>query len=246
MEYPYLSRTQLLYGNAINSLSTKCVAVFGLGGVGGHCIEALARSGIGKLILIDNDTVSESNINRQLLATYSTLGCKKTEVASHRLKDINPNMQIVCYDIFFNEETKNQIDFTAVDYIIDAIDTINSKILLAVIAKQFSVPIISCTGTANKLNPQMLTVGDIFATTSDPLARLMRSGLRKANIANLKVVYSTEKPTSNNLLSTELAQEKSEIPHKKILGSNAFVPATAGLLLAKETITYLLSKGEII
>lgn len=245
MEYPFLSRTQLIYGEAIGLLSGRCVAVFGLGGVGGYCIEALARSGVGCIVLIDNDIVSESNINRQILATYSSIGHKKTEVAKLRLKDINPQIEIVCHDIFFDESTKDLINFSKLDYIVDAIDTISSKVLLAMLAKQFSVPIISCMGTANKYNPQMLMVADIYKTTEDPIARIMRNSLRKANIDSLKVVYSLEKPIvvspSNSVL-----QEKIDNPTRKILGSNAFVPATAGLLLAKETISDLLKKGEII
>lgn len=245
MEYPFLSRTQLIYGEAIVLLSERCVAVFGLGGVGGYCIEALARSGVGSLVLIDNDIVSESNINRQILASYSSIGHKKTEVAKLRLKDINPQIEIVCHNIFFDESTKDLIDFCKLDYIVDAIDSMSSKVLLAVCAKQFSVPIISCMGTANKYNPSMLAVTDIFKTTEDPIARIMRNSLRKANIDALKVVYSLEKPI-NISLSDNVLKEKIDNPHRKILGSNAFVPATAGLLLAKEAVSDLLRKGEII
>ncbi len=240
MSYPFLGRTQLVFEN-IHSLSTKCVAVFGLGGVGGHAVEALARSGIGKLIVVDNDVITESNINRQMLATYSSIGTKKTSVCYSRLKDINPNIDIVCYDVFFTEDNKEQIDFSGVDYIVDAIDTSSAKVALVVLANALSVPIISCMGTANKNNPQLLTVTDIYKTSDDPLARLMRSSLRKANINALKVVYSLEKPIENAHL-LDYNQEKIDNPTKKVLGSNAFVPPSAGILLAREVVGDLLKE----
>lgn len=240
MSYPFLGRTQLVFEN-IDKLQNKCVAVFGLGGVGGHAVEALARSGIGKLIIVDNDIVAESNINRQILATYDSIGLKKTVAAKTRLKDINSDIEVVCYDIFFEENTKHRFDLSCADYIVDAIDTATAKVTLAQLAKELSVPIISCLGTANKVNPLMLTVTDIYRTKDDPLARIMRSKLKKAGIRELKVVYSLEKPIENAHLVAN-SEEKIDHPNKKVLGSNAFVPAVAGILLAGEVVCDLLKE----
>ena len=245
MSFSFLSRTKIIFGEkAIDSLSNRCVALFGLGGVGGFCAEALVRSGIGKILLIDSDVVTLSNINRQVFATSNTIGMKKTEAAKLRLKEINPEIDIICHNIFFDYSTKVKIDFCSIDYIVDAIDSINSKLLLAECAREFSVPIISSMGTANKLEPQKLTVGDIFQTSIDPLSRLMRSGLRKRNIESLRVVYSTETPQCCQTMPESAQLEKDNNNKIKILGSNAFVPATAGLLLAKEVVCDLINNGE--
>lgn len=246
MSFPFLGRTKIIFGEkAVDLLANRCVAVFGLGGVGGFCIEALVRSGIGKIVLIDSDVITLSNINRQIFANSENIGMKKTEAALIRLSQINPKLSIVCHNIYFDQSTKNEVDFSSIDYIVDAIDSINSKLLLAECAREFSVPIISSMGTANKIDPQKLKIGDIFETSVDPLSRLMRSGLRKKNISALKVVFSTETPILKTEVLPESVQAEKENNNKiKILGSNAFVPSTAGILIAKEVVCDLIYSGE--
>ncbi len=227
------SRTVSLIGEEkLNKLSASRVAVFGLGGVGGYAVEALARAGVGALDLIDNDTVSVSNRNRQIYALASTVGKRKTEVALARVKDINPAIKVQTYDLFFLPETAGNFDFTVYDYIVDAIDIVSGKIALIEKAKQAGVPVISCMGTGNKLDAAAFEVADITKTSVCPLARVMRRELKKRGVEHLKVVYSKEEPHSFT--------EKTGENGKPIPASISFVPPVAGLLLAGEVIKDLI------
>ena len=215
---------------SVQKLKTKKVIVFGIGGVGSYTIEALARSAVGKIDLVDNDIISTSNINRQLIALNSTIGKNKTDIAKQRLLDINPKLNIETYKMFFLPKNKDEIDFSKYDYIIDAIDTITSKIALVECANKYNIPIISSMGTGNKINPTMLEVSDIYKTSVCPLARVMRQELKKRNIKNLKVVYSKETPIK--IQNTE---------EKNIPSSNSFVPSVCGLIIASEVIKDLIN-----
>lgn len=216
------SRTEKLIGkDAMEILARSRVAVFGIGGVGGHTAEALVRSGIGAIDLIDNDTVCESNINRQIFATISTIGQQKTASAVSRLHDINPDCIIKTHDIFFMPDTAGMIDFSQYDYVVDAIDTITGKIEIIMQAQKSGIPVISSMGAGNKLDPTAFEVADIYKTSVCPLARVMRHELKKRGVKNLKVVYSKEQPVVKN----------SDFP-----ASCAFVPSVAGLIIAGEVI----------
>jgi tRNA A37 threonylcarbamoyladenosine dehydratase len=231
------SRTALLLGDeALARLKAAHVAVFGIGGVGGYTVEALARSGVGALDLIDPDQVCVSNINRQLLATEQTVGQDKVEVARDRIQSISPDCAVTVHKLFFLPETAAQINFSNYDYVIDAIDTVTGKLALVSAAKEADVPIISCMGTGNKLNPMLFRVGDLYETDSCPLARIMRRECRKRGIGGFKGGYSTEKPLSPKKQSVPQEALRRDIP-----GSIAFVPAAAGLLLASEVIKDLLA-----
>lgn len=226
------TRTELLLGNqAVKKLQNSRIAVFGIGGVGGYTVEALARTGVGTLDLIDNDTVSLTNINRQIIALHSTVGMNKTEAAKARLLDINPNIQINTYNMFFLPENSQEFDFSKYDYIIDAIDTVSGKIELAVQADKADVPIISSMGAGNKLDPTRFEISDIYKTSVCPLARVMRRELKKRNIRKLKVVYSKEEPVSPKFESDEESGIKRQIP-----ASIAYVPSVVGLIIAGEVI----------
>ena len=188
------SRTQLILGEeAMKKLSESRVAVFGIGGVGGHAVEALVRSGIGAIDVIDNDTVSETNINRQIVALRSTVGRYKVDVAKERISDINPDCRVNAYRIFYTPETASEFDFTQYDYVVDAIDTVTGKIELVMNAQKCGTPVISSMGAGNKINPEMFEVADIYQTSVCPLARVMRNELKKRGVKKLKVVYSKEK-----------------------------------------------------
>lgn len=220
-------RTSLIIGEEnIDRLSQSRVAVFGVGGVGGFVCEALARSGVGRLTLIDGDTVAKSNINRQIIALESTIGKHKAEVMKERILDINPNAEVEAYNIFLNSETVSTIDFTQFDYIIDAVDDIKAKVLLAKIADENKIPIIAAMGAGNKTDPTKFEVSDIFKTSVCPLARIMRHELKKAGIKKLKVVYSKETPKNPPY----------RIEGEKTVGSLAFVPSVMGLIMAGEVI----------
>ncbi|MFI3206704.1 MAG: tRNA threonylcarbamoyladenosine dehydratase [Clostridia bacterium] len=233
------SRLELLVGEtAMKKLQNARVAVFGIGGVGGHCAEALVRSGIASLDFFDNDVVSISNINRQIVAVHSTIGKEKTEVMKERALDINPNAKINAVNIFLTAENANEIDFDKFDYIVDAIDTISSKILLAKIADEKKIPIISSMGAGNKLNPVGFMVADINKTEVCPLARVMRKKLKDNGIKKLKVVYSKEIP-----LTPRKSDEKKGTANRPTPGSSAFVPSVAGLILASEVVKDL-TKNE--
>ncbi len=221
-----LSRLRSLIGNdKVDVLKGKHVAIFGLGGVGGYICEALVRSGVGEFTLVDKDIVDITNFNRQIIATNDTLGKKKVDAMKERMLSINENASIHTNDIFFSFKNANLIDFKKIDYIVDAIDSIDSKIDLVKIALENNIPIISSMGTAKKMNPMGFIVSDISKTEVDPLAKIMRLKLRKLGINHLKVVYSKEKPV-------EISDGT--------LGSNAFVPSAAGLLIASEVINDLI------
>ena len=237
------SRTQIIYGeSALKKLSESRVAVFGLGGVGGYALEALARAGVGALDLIDNDKISLTNLNRQILALHSTVGEYKTEVALRRVKDINPDCKVKIHNTFYLPETAGEFDFKDYDYIIDAVDTVTAKLTLIENAKKLGVPVISSMGTGNKTDAAAFKVADIYETSACPLARIMRKELKKRGIDSLKVVYSPEEPIrdeeSAGIIESELSSSGST--RRDIPGSVAFVPATAGLLMAGEVTNYLI------
>lgn len=233
MDKESTSRTRKLIGEEeIAQLGRSRVAVFGLGGVGGHVVEALARSGIGALDLVDNDRITLSNINRQIAALHSTVGQWKTEVVEERVKDINPDIQIRVHKLFFLPETADEFDFSGIDYIVDAIDTVSGKVALIKKAKELNIPIVSSMGTANKLNPTKFRVADISETSVCPLARVMRRELKKQGIEHVKTVYSTEEPVKTSV--------ESEDGKKRVPASVAFVPAVAGMIIAGEVILDLI------
>lgn len=234
------SRTQLLLGQAaIKRLQQSRVAVFGIGGVGGFTVEALARSGVGAFDLIDNDTVALTNLNRQIIATHDTIGQPKVEVMVRRILSINPHAQINTRQCFFLPENQHQFNFSQYDYVVDAVDTVAAKIAIVLAAKAAGVPVISSMGTGNKVNPAMLQVADIYKTSVDPLARVMRQAMKKAGVKKLKVVYSPELP----LLPQEEVLEEcgAEAPQRRSLpGSTAFTPSVAGLIIASEVVKDLI------
>lgn len=226
-------RTEMLLGSDnIKKLHNSRVAVFGIGGVGGYVAEALVRSGVGTLDFIDNDRVDITNLNRQIIATHKTVGEEKTAAAQKRAKEINPDITVNTYNLFFDSDTSSQFDFSVYNYIVDAIDSVSSKIELILKAQKQGVPIISCMGTGNKLNPQDLRVSDIYKTSVCPLARVMRYELRKRGVKELKVVYSEEEP-----IKPAANGNTGRVP-----GSTAFVPAAAGLIIAAEVVKDLIAK----
>ena len=226
-------RTEMLLGTqALERLQNARVAVFGLGGVGGYTVEALARSGVGRLDLVDSDTISASNLNRQILATHSTVGMRKVDAARQRVLDINPECHVVTHPVFYTPDTADSFDFTQYDYIVDAIDTVTGKLALVERAKAAGTPIICCMGTGNKLDASAFRVADISKTTMCPLARVMRRELAKRGIRHLKVVYSREEA----LTPTGWEAEAAALGKRQIAGSVAFVPGAAGLLLAGEVV----------
>lgn len=234
-----LIRTAMLLGeDGVENLQKKRVAVFGLGGVGGYVAEALARSGIGALDLIDHDTVSKSNLNRQIIATYDTIGRPKTEVMKERIASINKDCRVRTYEEFYLPEKASGFPFGEYDYVVDAIDTVTAKIDLAVRLEQMGVPLISSMGTGNKLNPAMLEVTDIYKTSVCPLAKVMRRELKKRGVKKLKVVYSKEEAMTPHKLVEE------DNARKATPGSTAFVPASAGLLIASEVVKDLWGAGK--
>ena len=230
------SRTEMLLGpDALERLRSARVAVFGLGGVGGYVVEALARGGIGALDLVDNDTIGETNLNRQILALHSTLGLPKTEAARRRVLDINPRVKVKTWKVFYNAETADSFDLGEYDYIVDAIDTVSAKLLLIERAVAAGKPIISSMGTGNKLDPSAFRVEDLAKTAMDPLARVMRRELGKRGIRHLKVVCSREEA-----LTPQGGREEAErLGKRQIPGSTSFVPGAAGLILAGEVIRTL-------
>ena len=232
MQEQFLRTAMLLGEAAVERLSRARVAVFGIGGVGGYTVEALARAGIGRLDLIDSDTVSVSNINRQLLATHSTVGLPKVEAARRRILDINPDCAVVIHQVFYTPETAGRFDFTQYDYIVDAIDTVTGKLALVEQAAAVGTPIICCMGTGNKLDASAFQVADISKTSMCPLARVMRKELSKRGIRHLKVVYSQEEA----LTPTGWEAEAAALGKRQIPGSVSFVPGAAGLILAGEVV----------
>lgn len=232
MQEQFLRTEMLLGSQALERLQRARVAVFGIGGVGGYAVEALARSGVGNLDLIDSDTVSISNLNRQLIATHSTVGMRKVDAARQRILDINPDCNVRTHPIFYTPETAGQFDLTRYDYIVDAIDTVTGKLALVEQAQAAGTPIICCMGTGNKLDASAFRVADISKTTMCPLARVMRKELGKRGIRHLKVVYSQEEA----LTPTGWEEEAAALGKRQIPGSVAFVPGAAGLLLAGEVV----------
>ena len=235
-------RTELVFGSeAIKKLNESYVAVFGIGGVGGFVVEALARSGVRKFDLIDNDTVCLSNINRQIIATHSTVDQYKVDVMKARILDINPNAEVNVYKCFYLPETASQFDFTKYDYIVDAIDTITAKIDIIVRAQEAGVPIMSSMGAGNKIDPTKFAVTDIYKTSVCPLAKVMRKELKARGVKKLKVVYSTEvarKPIELGKAEVRTQVDETHVMPKKrqTPGSTAFVPSVAGLIIAGEVI----------
>lgn len=230
-------RTQMLLGcENMNKLETARVAVFGIGGVGSYAIEALMRAGIGHIDIFDHDRVDITNLNRQLIALQSTVGKKKADVMKARILDINPYCKVNAYAVYYNEDCKKQYSFKNYDYIIDAIDTVTSKLLLIEEANQTETPIISCMGTGNKLHPERLEITDISKTSVCPLARVMRRECKKRGIKTLKVLFSTEEPIQVELLLNE--------ENKPTPGSISFVPSVAGLLLAKEVVLGIIARRD--
>ena len=234
------SRTALLVGTqAIAKLQNSRVAIFGIGGVGGYVAEALARSGVGSFDLIDNDTVALTNLNRQIIATHATLGQPKVQVMAERIHAINPEAVVHVHQCFFLPENAHEFNFEQYDYVVDAVDTVAAKIAIIMAAKAANVPVISSMGAGNKMDPGKFQVADIFKTSVDPLARVMRQEMKKRGVKKLKVVYSTELPLSP---VDELEGKcHAKAPQRRALpGSTAFTPSAAGLLLASEVVKDLI------
>lgn len=232
----FYSRTALILGNsACETLKKARVAVFGVGGVGGFVVEALARAGVGAIDIIDNDTVSESNINRQIIALHSTLGRPKVDCFAERIADINPHCVVTKHKTFFLPETSGEIDFSVFDYVIDAIDTVTGKLEIIRLAKESGVPVISSMGTGNKLDPSAFKVTDIKDTKVCPLAKVMRSELKKRGIEGVKALWSDEIPTEPDRAVLEGLNENL-VGQKRIPGSVSFVPSVAGLMIAGEVV----------
>ncbi|MBQ8719431.1 MAG: tRNA threonylcarbamoyladenosine dehydratase [Clostridia bacterium] len=242
MDKQFIRTAWLIGEGGVLSLKEKRVAVFGVGGVGGYAVEALARCGVGAIDLIDSDKVSISNINRQIHATHSTVGSLKVEAAKERILDINPSARVEIYPIFYSEETADTIDLSRYDFAVDAIDTVSSKLLLIERAKAAGVPIISSMGTGNKLDPTRLEVTDISKTSVCPLARVMRYELKKRGIHHLTVVYSKEEPIRPQYDESPDSEEGSS--RKRAPGSIAFVPSVAGLIIAGEVVRALSGRKE--
>ena len=236
MDEPF-SRSALLLGEeAIQTLSRAKVAVFGIGGVGGHCVEALTRSGIGTLHLYDDDTVSPSNLNRQIIAVHSTLGLPKVQAMAQRIRDINPKCTVQTFPMFYLPQNADQVDLSQYDYVIDCIDTVSAKLALIEGCHRAGTPIISAMGAGNKLDPTAFRVADISKTTVCPLARAMRVQLRKKGISHVKVVFSTEDPIKQELPPDDPAWAELPEGRNALPGSICFVPAAAGMVIAGEVI----------
>ncbi len=227
------SRAELLLGaEGLKQLQQARVMVLGVGGVGSHCIEALARGGVGHLVLVDNDTVSLTNINRQSIAFHSTIGQYKTKVMEERIRDISPRTKVTTYETFVLPENLDTLFREPVDYIIDAIDTVTAKLALAVYAKEHGIPLLSCMGTGNKLHAELFEITDISKTSVCPLCKVMRKELKNRGIHHLKVLYSKEKPI--DVSNRETGEDKGV--RRALPGSVSFVPPVAGLLIAGEVI----------
>ena len=231
------SRTGLLIGeDGLKKLKNSRVIIFGIGGVGGYTVEALARCGIENITIVDNDTVSTSNVNRQIIATITTVGKLKVDVMKERILSINPNANVVTFNTFYSPDNSSTFDFSNYDYVVDAIDSVTGKIELCVRAQQTNTPIISSMGAGNKLNPTMFEVADVYKTSVCPLAKVMRRELKARGIKKLKVVYSKEEPIKITNTYVEIPEGKRQIP-----GSISFVPSVVGLLIASEVIKDLLN-----
>ena len=237
------SRTRLLLGqDGMEKLKNAHIAVFGLGGVGGYVVEALARCGVGTLELVDHDTVSLSNINRQILATRETVGMEKSEAARLRVQAIDPEIKVIARHQFFGPDTNAEFDFSQYTYVVDAIDTVTGKLALVQAAREENVPILCCLGTGNKLDPTAFRIGDIYETSVCPLARIMRKECRRRGIEKLKVLYSLEEPIKPDIdpedpILQEMPEGRNALP-----GSVSFVPAAAGLIIAGQVIRDIVGK----
>ena len=230
-------RTELLFGSeAIEILRKAHVAVFGVGGVGGYVVEALARTGVGHFDLIDNDTVALSNINRQIIATHDSVGRLKVDVMKERILSINPQAEVTVHPCFFLPENAANFDFTKYSYVVDAVDTVAAKIAIIMQAKEANVPVMSSMGAGNKVNPAMFEVADIYKTSVCPLARVMRQAMKKRHVDHLKVVYSKEEP-----IKPAASPEAENSPRRSTPGSNAFTPSVAGLIIASEVVKDLIN-----
>lgn len=225
----------LLGENALTKLQASSVLLFGVGGVGGFIAEALVRTGLGNITVVDGDVVDESNINRQIIASTQTIGLSKVEVIKQRLLSINPNLKIKTVNLFYLPENQGEIDFQGYDYVVDAIDTVSAKLTIIEKAKTHQIKVISCMGTAGKTQPSKLTVGDIYQTKDCPLARVMRRELKKRGIKELKVVFSTEQKKTENSLEQLSSTQRQKPP------STIFVPATAGLIVANEVVNDIIN-----
>ena len=233
-------RTAMLLGEAsVEKLKNAHVAIFGVGGVGGYVLEGLARSGVGKFTLIDNDTVSLSNINRQIIATETTVGRLKVDVAQERVLSINPAAEVCAKNMFFLPENAGEIDFSRFDFVVDAVDTVSAKIEIVMRCQAVNVPVISSMGTGNKLDPTAFEVTDIYKTSVCPLARVMRSELKKRGVKRLKVVYSREEPIKPENNGSEAAAGRRSVP-----ASVSFVPSVAGLIIVGEVIKHLVKEAD--
>lgn len=230
-------RTALLLGeDNILKLNNKTVAIFGVGGVGGYVCEALARSGVGHFVIVDNDNVSITNINRQIIALHNTIGRAKVDVMKERILEINPNAEVIAIKEFILPNNSSSFDFKSFDYVVDCVDTVTAKIEIVLKSIEGSTKVISSMGAGNKLNPQAFKVADIYKTSVDPLARVLRYELRKRGVKKLKVVYSTEQPLKID--DSNIDEDKGL--RRTLPGSNAWVPASAGLLIASEVIKDLI------
>lgn len=233
-------RTRMLLGDdAMARLRKARVAVFGVGGVGGYAVEALARSGVGALDLVDNDVVCLSNLNRQIIATRETVGRYKVDVAAERIASIDPTIVVNTYRTFFLPETAGEFDFSRYDYVVDAIDTVAGKLAIALAARSAGVPVISALGTGNKLDPTQLAVGDVYETSVCPLARVMRRELRRRGVERLKVLWSREEP-----IKPLPSEEAPDASRRSVPGSTAFVPSAGGLIIASEVVRDLIADGK--
>ena len=235
------SRTVLMIGEqALEKLQNSRVAVFGVGGVGGYTVEALARSGVGAIDVIDDDKICITNINRQILATTKTVGKYKTDVAEERILEINPKTKVTKYNMFFTPDNADKFDFSKYDYVVDAIDTVVGKLAMVEITNKLGIPIISAMGAGNKMDPTKFEVTDIYKTSVCPLARVMRQELKKRKIKKLKVIYSKEPPLPPFKDIETLCKQEENIVKHRVPGSNAFVPSVAGLIIAGEVIKDLI------
>lgn len=239
----WYSRTEMLFGHeAIEALAAARVAVFGVGGVGGYAVEVMARSGVGHLDLIDNDTVSITNINRQIIALNSNVGQYKVDVARQRVLDINPQCDVRAIRMFYLPEEADNINLSEYDYVVDCIDTIKAKIDIAIRCHELGVPVISSMGAANKLDPTMFRVTDLSKTSMDPIARIMRKKLRKVGIEHLKVVYSEEQP--EKATDCDAPDDNATTSKRPVPASNAFVPAAAGIIIGGEVVKDIIGIGR--
>lgn len=229
----------ILGEDGVEKLKNSAVAVFGLGGVGSYVVEALTRAGVGRLILVDGDSVSESNLNRQIIATRDTVGMRKTDATAMRVKSINPDVEIELYDLFYSADTADSVDLSGADYVCDAIDSVKSKMELITRCRDSRTPIISCLGTGNKLDPTRLEIADIYKTDVCPLAREIRRLCRKAGVEKLKVLFSKEEPIAPRV---EAVSDGAEIVKRTPPGSVSFVPSVAGLIIAGEIIKDIVNK----